>query len=266
MNHQLLGFALARLMRAGRTPVCVCAAILLTTSAFAERIDGYSVWQWNGFSQTSAPSLPVGTGESVLPEAVSSALASSQSQSQASSQAASFATLPSGTAVLSGVVFYDVNHNSVRDGADWAIPDARVELTIAGYDEKVYAVTSPHGAYTFSNLPAGTYTVTLVSPNSETDMAVVGTMLKGDDVVPSTGAIAGVDTIANIALGSDYVASDFDFEVAYPAYLLSKRMLLNTDPGIHHPSAVPEPGTLRLVAIVGLSLIGLLKQRRKRAA
>lgn len=47
------------------------------------------------------------------------------------------------------------------------------------------------------------------------------------------------------------------------ASAMAERMLLNTNPGIYHATAVPEPGMLPLAAIIGLLLGGLTWRKRR---
>ena len=71
--------------------------------------------------------------------------------------------------------------------------------------------------------------------------------------------------ITSIQLADGYQGVNYDFaQLVYPTQLISRRMLLNTTPGIYPTTPLPEPGTLALAAMAGLSLAGLTwRERRK---
>jgi len=130
--------------------------ILFATIACGDTIDSYNSWCWNGFTRTSAagpynPAVPITTPpqeNSVGPNTVDGA-------------------------TLSGVVYYDVNANGVRESTDWAIRFATVSLTLEGNTSSYSYTTGKDGAYAFTNLSVGTYTATLltVSDSSGTTSA-----------------------------------------------------------------------------------------------
>ena len=76
-------------------------------------------------------------------------------------KAASFGFFQAGT--LGGKVFVDVNANGRADAEDTA-GVAGVKVTAAGPAGVFKATTDATGAYSFSHLPAGTYTVTQTQP------------------------------------------------------------------------------------------------------
>ncbi len=178
-----------------------------------------------------------------------------------------------GSASLSGVVYFDANGNGVRDSGDWAIRDAIVSLMSASTSTVLIATTDQNGAYTFTNLPADDYTVTLMTPSSVPGPANVGTLTDagGSPVFTGLGVAVGTNSIANIQLGDGYTGATYDFgQLVYPTSLISKRMLLNQNPGVPHtPDAppppippVPEPGTIALLAVAGICFTGFRWQRR----
>src|SRR5262249_31361340 len=63
---------------------------------------------------------------------------------------------------LSGFVYLDNNQNGVRDAAD-AAPQG-VTVTLQGNGLTTPATTDGNGAYSFTNLAPGTYTVTETQP------------------------------------------------------------------------------------------------------
>ena len=77
-----------------------------------------------------------------------------------------------------------------------------------------------------------------------------------------TGTASGQDSITGIVLGDGYTGINYDFpQSLYPSDLISKRMLLNLDPGVSHtpgPSVVPEPSSIVLLALVLFVVGGVL--------
>ena len=148
-----------------------------------------------------------------------------------------------------------------------------VSITLAGSSSPLATTyTGSDGAYTFSNLAAGSYTVTLLTPSSDPEQPSVGTLTdaSGNTVSTGTGAIVGLDSIADIQLSDGDTGANYDFpQLTYPYQLLSKRMLLNTTPGVTNttpippPIVVPEPGSFMLLLVAGL-LLGGLRLRRGR--
>lgn len=181
----------------------------------------------------------------------------------------SIAALDEGAASLSGVVYYDENADGVRDTTDWAISDATVSLvSMSSGDTLASVITSKKGEYSFIELAADTYTVTLTTPSKEPGDAVVGAVLDANDKVVSVGTngTPGDSTITSIVLADGESAVDYDFpQLVYPNNLISKRLLLNVSPGVYHtdpPTPIPEPGMLSLLAVAGLVLAGFAKARK----
>jgi hypothetical protein len=69
-------------------------------------------------------------------------------------------------ATFTGSVFCDNNLNGVRDAGEVGDSGAIVTLTNAAHTLTLTRTTDSFGNYTFDNLPAGTYTVTLTTPAS----------------------------------------------------------------------------------------------------
>jgi cyclophilin family peptidyl-prolyl cis-trans isomerase len=223
--------------------------------------------------------------------------------------AASFVTItkaavytPPVVGSLSGAVYFDANHNGIRDALDYAIAGAQVTLTKTGSSTPVATVRSgTNGSYEFGNLAAGTYSIAMQTPTTMPgqDNGSQQILLDKNGSVLKTGNIGagGQNVWNNVTLGTDQSGQNIGFaEAAYPAALMSARMLLNDSPGMvpygaatstslvaadvagnsaavpsgggsvstsgGSVSAVPEPGTLALLAAGGMFLGGFAWRRR----
>jgi hypothetical protein len=248
-----------------------CFAVLALLAAFAKaEIMSYDSWQWNGFSRTVLPSSPSSAPVSLLASILLASWSSDNIQSEGSivPPTETSTTAPS----LSGSVYFDANYNGVRDESDWAIRDAVISLTAASTNTVLIATTDKNGEYSFTSLTADDYTITLLTVSSAPGVTNEGflTDANGADVFTGTGVAVG-QSIANIQLKDGYKGVAYDFgQYTYPTSLVSKRMLLNQDPGPSHtPPAppppippVPEPGTLTLLVVAGLCVTGLAWRRR----
>ncbi|MEN6452600.1 MAG: SdrD B-like domain-containing protein [Thermoguttaceae bacterium] len=231
------------------TALAVATFLFLAAPASAESIHSYDSWQWNGFSRSCAPEVPA-----VNPWA-----------NQSGSTPVDLPMPGVQTPCLSGAVYLDENANGIRESSDWGIAGAVVQLTSVLTGDKSYATTASDGAYIFENVATGTYTLTLLTPSSEPESPVRGILHAGDVVAPKSdwGQVSGLDSFVNIGMDTGYVGENYDFpQLVYPSSLLSKRMLLNEDPGIHHTTPAPEPGTLTLLAVLGLVVGGSLWHKR----
>ncbi|RYD78998.1 MAG: hypothetical protein EOP84_13600, partial [Verrucomicrobiaceae bacterium] len=111
------------------------------------------------------------------------------------------------TPSITGVTFDDVNNNGVRDGGEAAIAgrtvflDANNDGFLSGGETS--AVTDANGAFTFANLPAGTYRLAQVTPAGWLPVASIAVNVTSG---PTTA------NLANFQLGtvSGRVYSDLD--------------------------------------------------------
>lgn len=109
-------------------------------------------------------------------------------------------------ASIAGQVYVDANNDGVRDVAETAIPGVTINLT--GTDGTGAAVslsttTDAAGAYSFTNLVPGNYTVTETQPTAFGD---------GKDTVGSlTGNNTTNDVLAAIAAGSGQAGTGYNF-------------------------------------------------------
>jgi len=241
--------------------------LMLASMSSGETIAVYTSWQWNGFSRSAtSASLPASNLPSSSSSEVASIPESGLSLTSASDTAA--ISLNSGSASISGVVYYDANGNCIREASDWAIPDAKVALVLESTGETLATlVTDKDGAYSFTGLAADTYTVTLTTPSSVPEEPCVGIVFDANNnfVSKGTDGVAGDSTITSIVLETGYSAVDYDFpQLVFPYQLVSKRLLLNVNPGIDPPPLpVPEPGAYALLAAAGLAMAGFAVLRRR---
>ncbi len=257
--------------------LCVGALFCAATPSFSESMPpvNYNAWRWSG--SATVPSL--------APPQTSSTIASHYAASTASSSSAASLVVASliysevagsfnfgvGTASLSGLVFYDKNGNGLQDISqnDWGIAGATIALTKVGSNSPALNLLSnSDGSFKFTGLPAGTYTLAMLTPSSAPGQDVLGVVQnKSGNIVAANAGTVTTDMFSNIILGDGYTGINYAFaEASYPISLISKRMMLNSDPGYARPQIVqevPEPSSLLLLAIVGLAL-GMCLARRGR--
>ena len=112
-------------------------------------------------------------------------------------------TTPPTTASISGTVYVDMNENMVRDAGEPAIANVTVELVDAA-GATVTTLTETDGSWSFDQVPAGTWTVSVPSatPGNATDF---NEQLE-DSLDPTTPGSLTVDL-----QGSDSTDNDFGF-------------------------------------------------------
>lgn len=181
---------------------------------------------------------------------------------------------------LSGYSYIDRNNDGQLAFADSALP----EWVLSGVEIKLFSVsgstetllstttTSSIGAYSFTGLAAGTYTIRQTQPVGYVDGIDTLGMIRNlnNNQVPAGANVGtvGVDAFLNIALPADSRGDFYNFgeRGLLPGYV-SKRYLLGTAPPIvtapdPEPQGVPEP-TSGLLAVGGS--IALLAARRRMA-
>jgi large repetitive protein len=151
------------------------------------------------------------------------------------------------TATLAGHVYNDADASGGRDGGEAGIAGATVKITGTAPDGTPVTFTTTSaadGSYSFSKLPAGTYTVTETQPSG---------WLDGGDSPGNAGGTAAAspgDQISGITLSSSSAATGYDFG-EYTQGTLAGVVYrdLNND-GVH--AGAGETG----IAGVGLTLTG----------
>ncbi len=105
---------------------------------------------------------------------------------------------------LSGYVYLDKDNDGVKETGEAGI--ASVKITLSGKDSAGNAVsmtttTDANGYYQFTNLPAGTYTITETQPTGYQDgkdtQGTPGTGTAGNDVFSTIALAAGVNGVNN---------------------------------------------------------------------
>ena len=173
-----------------------------------------------------------------------------------------------GTASLSGVVYYDANGNGAVDAMDWGIAEARILLSLAGSDEPAITIsTASDGTFQFAALPAGEYTLTMLTECSKPGTDLLGAVRDKDgQYLSANSGTVSPDTFSNIILEDGFSGTNYAFgELSYPIATISKRLMLNNDPGLVHTSAfepVPEPSAIALLAVAALVVGGGACRRR----
>ena len=246
--------------------LCVGVLFWFAAPTLGDVINSYTSWQRNGFSSSASAAS---SSTSFSTTTLSATVDSSVSVFSTTTVRASGAVFGSGDGTLAGLVYYDGNGSDTADNSDWALPGAKVTLSMVGSDTVISMYTGTDGSYTFTDLPSGTYTIALVLSDSDPGTNTLGTLLDSSGEVVETGqGTVGTDQFTGIVLGSGYSGENYNFsQLSYPASLVTKRLLTTIDPGMHHinvtPSPVPEPGTVTLLAIAGLCLGGALWRRRR---
>ena len=127
---------------------------------------------------------------------------------------------------LSGNVYVDSNNNGTRDAGE--PPIAGVIVTLTGTDNLGHPVsesttTDASGAYSFTNLQPGTYTLQETQPVNFID---------GKDSIGTPGGTQGNDIFTNIQLpaGFDGVQNNFGEIGLTPAYATKRSLLFPSQP------------------------------------
>lgn len=104
---------------------------------------------------------------------------------------------------LTGFVYVDANENGTRENGEAGIAGVTVRVTNTAGGATSTTVTDASGAYTFSNLPAGTYRLAETQPTQYLDGA--------EQVGSLGGTRAANDVFDGIALGVSQVGNNYNF-------------------------------------------------------
>lgn len=157
-------------------------------------------------------------------------------------------------ASLSGNVYADLDGDGVFDGFESGIRGATVTLSGTndlGAITSIVATTDANGAYSFTNLRPGTYTITETQPADYTDGAdTLGTGL----TAPNSAGTAGNDVMSGITLASvapgNNTGSNYNFG-EQPNFTLTKTLVNTSEAGTSGSNvAIGETATFRLVVTI----------------
>jgi len=248
--------------------ICVGVCVFVASSALGSTISVGTLnnWQWNGFTRTSfsKSKTAANSASSNSVTTISSKKSAAVSASSLTYSALSANSTDSQSGSLAGLVFYDANANGKIDSSDWAIFDAKVTLK---WDtgSSLVAYTGSDGAFRFTGLSAGTYSVNLGIDDSDPGQNLRGTMTDADGKSITTGLGTVHDnSFSDIVLGDGYKGINYTFtQLAYPASLITKRLYTISNNGVKHTpeSPVPEPGSLVLLTVAGMSIGGIAWRR-----
>ncbi len=129
-------------------------------------------------------------------------------------------------ASLAGYAYIDANNNGAFDSGETAIAGATVTLTGTndlGNSVHLSTTSAVNGAYSFSNLRPGTYTLTETRPTGYID---------GDDSIGSQGGTVGVSSFSNVDVVSGTNGVNNNFANLVPASLSGVVFLDSNDNGI----------------------------------
>jgi protocatechuate 3,4-dioxygenase beta subunit len=117
-------------------------------------------------------------------------------------------------ASIAGTVFVDTNGSGAYQPGDPLLPGVMVDLLNASGTQVAQTTTNANGAYSFTGLVPGTYSVQDVQP--------AGYIAEGSLVGTAGGQVNGLNSLTNVALGSGAVATGYDFYEQLPASIAGK--------------------------------------------
>jgi hypothetical protein len=240
--------------------LCIGAILLTATPALSSgafSVNSFGTWKWNG-SSWSLCTEPVAASKIAIASVASPLTFSAMADSDSNSNG--------GTASLSGYVYLDMDQDGEIDNTDWAICDAKIQLTMSDGSDSLFVFSGKDGSYHFDGLLDGNYSITMVTPVTVPGQDKGEWWILGEDktTIVSTGPSGPLlpNAYESIALGAGQKGENFSFaEWVYPVDAYTKRMFMGDYPGIIHTT--PEPGSLALLAMAGLFFGGLTWRRRR---
>ena len=160
-----------------------------------------------------------------------------------------FGELLPGVSSLSGFVYLDVNEDGVKGAGEAPIPGTTITLTgttTTGTQVSLTTTTDANGAYTFSNLQAGTYTIRETQPTGYLD----GSTSQG---TPGNGT-TGDDFIGNITLAQGVNGTNNNFGELLPSSLSGYVYVDPNNNGIKEPGETPLSGVT--ITLTGTNDLG----------
>ena len=120
-----------------------------------------------------------------------------------------FGFMQAGTAVIGNYVWVDENGDGVQDAGESGIPGVVVQLTDSG-GNTITTTTDVNGGYLFTDLPAGTYTVTVDTMSMPTGLAANPTFDEDGIGTPHTSGVTVTD-------GEEHLTADFGYNWSSPS-------------------------------------------------
>jgi hypothetical protein len=148
---------------------------------------------------------------------------------------------------IAGTVYADLNNNGVQNAGEPGIPGVTVTLTGVDVDGNPISrttTTDALGRYEFTDLPAGTYTVTETQPTAYGD---------GIDTLGSAGGLMSNDVFSNIPLGAGVNAVGYNFGELTSSVRGNVWVDLNRD-GVRQTSELGLAGVI--ITLTGTDLDG----------
>ncbi|TVQ82235.1 MAG: DUF11 domain-containing protein [Micavibrio sp.] len=126
---------------------------------------------------------------------------------------------------ISGTVFRDANNNGIQDGGDTGIAGQLIELLDASDNVIATDTTDGTGAYSFTGLEPGTYSVRQPNQPAGTSNGITtaGPVANGGTAGTPTGPTTVPSVIASIVLPPNTIAADNNF-----AEIINGRSVLGT--------------------------------------
>ena len=152
-------------------------------------------------------------------------------------------------ASLTGRVFLDFDNSGAANGPDTGLTGVTLTLSGGGLTTPLTATTDAQGNFSFTNLAAGTYTLTETQPATPANQS-------GKVTAGSAGgtATAASNTVANLVLGASTAATGYNFaEVP----LVSTGGTVYEDTNGNGVKDTGEPGIPNVtVTLSGVSVVG----------